>query len=143
MELRDELLQKRAFPWRRIFGVLPLMLLLALLSCEKEPGKGGLASIQGKVYGYDKNAAGIVHDSGYAGGFKVYLSYGDNDWVDDTETTSPTGDYCFSGLQKGTYRVFMYSECDSCLFNQVYFEQAAEITETRQKAVLPEFVIYK
>lgn len=123
--------------------VLPLITTILVVACEKEPGKGGLASVQGKVYGYDQNAFGIVHDSGYAGGFKVYISYGENDWVDGTETTSPTGDYCFKGLQKGLYRVAVYSRCDTCLFNQVYFEQSAEITETKQKAVLPDFVIYK
>jgi hypothetical protein len=121
----------------------PLLVASMLVSCEKEPGKGGLASIQGKVYGYDLNAQGILHDSGYAGGFKVYMSYGDNDWVDASETTSPTGDYCFKGLQKGVYRLAIYSKCDSCLFNQRYFEQAAEIKETRQIAVLPDFVVYK
>ncbi len=124
-------------------AMMPLLLLLLAFACEKEPGKGGLASIQGKVYGYDINAVGVVHDSGYAGGFKVYLSYGENDWVDASETTSPTGDYCFKGLQKGVYRLAIYSECDTCLFNQVYFEQFAEITETRQQAVVPDFVIYK
>ena len=131
-------------PFRLLMAlVFPLISTILLVSCEKEPGKGGLASIQGKVYGYDVNALGIVHDSGYAGGFKVYMSYGDNDWVDASETTSPTGDYCFKGLQKGVYRLAVYSECDTCLFNQVYFEQAAEITETKQKAVLPDFVIYE
>src|SRR5688572_2353761 len=117
---------------------LPLLVVTILASCEKEPGKGGLATIQGRVWGRDINAAGMVHDSGYAGGFKIYLSYGDNSWVDETETTSPTGDYAFQGLQKGTYRLYMYSECDTCLFNQVYVEQSAEITETKQVAVLPD-----
>jgi hypothetical protein len=128
---------------RNLGLLLPLLVVVLLASCEKEPGEGGLATIQGRVWGRDINVAGVVHDSGWAGGFKVYLSYGDNTWVDETETTSPTGDYAFQGLQKGTYRLYMYSECDSCLFNQVYVEQSAEITGTRQVAVLPDFIVYK
>jgi hypothetical protein len=123
--------------------LLPLVVGLLLAACEKEPGKGGLATISGKVYGYDINQAGVIHDSGYAGGYKVYLSYGDNEWTDDTETTSPEGGYAFKGLQKGDYRLFVYSECDSCLFNQRVFEQEVEISETRQTAVVPDFVILK
>lgn len=128
---------------RRLWFFVPLLLVTLLASCEKEPGKGGLATIQGKVWGRDINQQGVVHDSGYAGGYKVYLAYGDNAWVDETETTSPTGDYAFKGLQKGSYRLFVYSECDSCLFNQEYSEQATEITESKQVAVLPDFLIYK
>ena len=120
-----------------------LFLAVVLVACEKEPGRGGLATIQGKVFGRDINQLGVVHDSGYGGNFKVLLSYGDNSWIDETETTSPTGDYAFRGLQKGTYRLFVYSECDSCLFNESYTEQAVEITETRQVAVLPDFITYK
>jgi hypothetical protein len=132
-----------SFKRRLSVAFVALSLLLVLASCEKEPGKGGLASIQGKVYGYDINPAGVVHDSGYAGGFKVYISYGDHDYTDASETTSPTGDYAFNGLQKGTYTLSVYSKCDTCLFNQVYFQQSAEITETRQVATMPNFVIYK
>lgn len=120
-----------------------LLVAILLSGCEKEPGKGGLCTIQGKVYGYDINQLGVIHDSGYAGGYKVYLSYGDNEWTDASETTSPEGGYAFQGLQKGNYRLFVYSECDSCLFNQEVFEQEVELTKSRQVAVLPDFVIFK
>lgn len=119
-----------------------LMLAVLVVACEKEPGKGGLATITGKVWGRDINANGFLHDSGYAGGVKVYISYGDHDWVDASETTSPSGDYAFQGLQKGSYRIFAWSQCDSCLFNQEVREQFVEITKTRQVAVLQDFIVY-
>ena len=119
-----------------------LLMVVVAVACEKEPGKGGLATISGKVWGRDINANGFLHDSGYAGAVKVYISYGDHEWVDASETTSPTGDYAFQGLQKGDYRIFVWSQCDSCLFNQEVREQFVEIKETRQVAVLPDFVIY-
>lgn len=128
---------------RRWLGWAALLLLvLVAVACEKEPGKGGLATITGKVWGRDINQNGFLHDSGYVGGVKVYISYGDNSWVDGSETTSPTGDYAFKGLQKGTYRLVVWAQCDSCLFNQDYSEQVVEITETRQVAVLPDFITY-
>lgn len=127
----------------RMLWALGLLVGLLMLGCEKEPGKGGLATITGKVYGYDINQAGVVHDSGYAAGFKVYLAYGDNEWTDATENTSPEGGYVFQGLQKGDYRLWVFSECDTCLFNQRIFQQEVEITETRQVAVVPDFVILK
>ena len=119
-----------------------LLMVVVAVACEKEPGKGGLATISGKVWGRDINANGFLHDSGYAGAVKVYISYGDHEWVDASETTSPSGDFAFQGLQKGDYRVFVWSQCDSCLFNQEVREQFVEIKETRQVAVLPDFVIY-
>ncbi|MFN8396620.1 MAG: SdrD B-like domain-containing protein, partial [Bacteroidia bacterium] len=84
-----------------------LLMVVVAVACEKEPGKGGLATISGKVWGRDINANGFLHDSGYAGAVKVYISYGDHEWVDASETTSPTGDYAFQGLQKGDYRIFV------------------------------------
>lgn len=121
--------------------VLPLLALMLLAACEKEPGKGGLATIKGKVYVWDVNALGQVHDSGYGGGVKVMLSYGANEWVDQSNSTSPDGTYAFQGLQKGTYRVQIFSRCDTCLLNQETFALDVEITETRQVATLPDFKI--
>lgn len=129
-------------PQRWLGWVVLLALVVLVGSCEKEPGKGGLGTITGKVWARDINPSGVVHDSGYAGGVKVYISYGDHDWVDASETTSPTGDYAFQGLQKGGYKVFVWSQCDSCLLNQEVREANIELTETRQVATLPDFVIY-
>ena len=122
---------------------LSFLLLMILVSCQKEPGKGGLATITGKVYTRDVNAFGQVHDSGYGGGIKVFLSYGSNTWVDESETTSETGEYRFKGLQKCDYRVVTYSRCDTCLLNQRPMEQAVLISKTKDAAFLPDFQIYK
>lgn len=134
--------QGAAKPWATaVAGVL--LALLVLVACEKEPGKGGLASIQGKVWGRDINQAGVVHDSGYVGDQDVYIAYGDHTWSDADEVTAPSGDYCFSGLNKGLYRIWVYSECDSCLFNQESFSMEVEITENKETVTLPDFVVYK
>ncbi len=99
--------------------------------------------IQGKVYIRDINSQGIVHDSGYGGDIQVDISYGSNTWVDASNRTSATGEYAFDGLQKGEYVITVYSRCDSCLLNQFDVQQAVEIKETKQVAVLPDFVVFR
>ena len=124
----------------------PLIALLALvaslfIACEKDAGEGGLGTIRGRVYGYDYNTAGILHDSGYVGGIRVYISYGDHTWVDDDVRTSASGEYAFQGLHEGNYSLFVISECDSCNFNQAYVTQHATLESEDQDLVLPDFII--
>lgn len=120
-----------------LFGLVAL----TMASCEKEPGKGGLASISGKVFGLDYNSNGVLHDSGYVGDVRVYISYGGGTVADDDTRSSYTGEYSFKGLQKGKYKLWVFSECPSCNFNIEPIVQEVEITETRQEAYLPDFVV--
>ncbi|MBX7182844.1 MAG: carboxypeptidase-like regulatory domain-containing protein [Bacteroidia bacterium] len=115
---------------------------ICLQACKKEAGEGGLASIKGKVYGYDINSYGVLVDSGYVGDYRVSISYGDHAWFDDDTRTSPSGDFVFQGLQKGRYRLTVYSQCDTCAFNQTYSEQWAEISTAKQEVEVPDFVIF-
>lgn len=110
-------------------------------SCEKDPGQGGLASISGKVYGYDYNNVNVLLDSGYVGDTRVYIAYGGGTVADDDVRTSYTGEYSFKGLQKGLYSIWVFTKCDTCAFNLSAVVQQVEITETRQEAVLPDFII--
>lgn len=112
-----------------------------LTSCSKEVGDGGLATIQGKVYGNDINPEGQIKGSGYLGDARVYISYGESNFVDNETRTSYSGDFRFENLTKGSYTIFVYSQCNSCLFNQEVVIQKAEITETKQVVILPDFVI--
>lgn len=110
-------------------------------SCAKQEGDGGLASIRGKVFGYDTNSEGIVKDSAYLGDAKVYLSYGDHAWFDDQATTSSTGDYAFNGLNIGNYTITVYSECAQCIFNQKAIVVQTSITEAKEIKVLADIKI--
>ena len=115
---------------------------LSLTSCSKEPGEGGSSSISGKVFGYDINTAGVITDSAYAGDYRVFISYGDEGTADNDIRTSYTGDYSFKGLQKGKYCVYVFSQCDTCVFNQNYLTQVVEITKNNQEIALPDFKIF-
>jgi hypothetical protein len=112
-----------------------------IISCTKEEGKGGLAIIRGKVFGYDINTEEIITDSGYVANYDVFISYGDNTWVDDRTLTSPSGEYRFDGLTPGQYTLYVYSQCNSCLFNQETFIQTVEIKEAKETVTLPDFKI--
>lgn len=123
--------------------LLPIsFVLLILSSCSKEPGEGGSSSISGKVFGYDVNTSGVITDSAYAGDYRVYISYGDAGTADNDIRTSYTGDFSFNGLRKGKYCVYVFSQCDTCVFNQNYITQVVEITKNKQHVVLPDFKIF-
>jgi hypothetical protein len=124
------------------FSLLSILSLFTLISCSKEAGEGGSASISGKVFGYDVNTSGVITDSAYAGDYRVYISYGDNSAADNDVRTSYSGDYTFKGLRKGNYKVYVFSQCDTCVFNQNYLVQDVEITSNKQDLILPDFVIY-
>lgn len=106
-------------------------------SCEKVPGDGGLATVKGKVLSYRFDNDGVLVDSSYAGGVRVYISYGDNTWVDDDVRTSHTGEYAFEWLQKGDYTIWVISDCPTCPENQqedilkVSVDERKETVETR------------
>jgi hypothetical protein len=111
-------------------------------SCKKEAGEGGSGKISGKLYGYDINTAGLVTDSGYAGGYRVYISYGEEGNANNDVRTSYNGQYVFSGLKKGTYTVFTYSQCDTCLFNQKTVKQTVTLKSNKEEAMLPDLIIF-
>jgi hypothetical protein len=115
---------------------------LFVSSCAKEAGEGGSSTLKGRVYGYDINTSGIVTDSAAVQDARVFISYGDNTTVDDDTWSSFTGEYAFRGLQKGTYTIFVYSQCNDCPFNQEVKKQVVEITEKNQEVMVPDLVIF-
>lgn len=111
------------------------------MSCKKDVGPGGTSKIVGRVFGYDINNSGIVLDSAYLGDVRVYLSYGDNSWPDTDERTSNTGHFAFQGLQKGKYRVFVFTKCVTCPFEQDVVEQFVEIKKDGETVTLSDMKI--
>ncbi len=97
-----------------ITAIALLISLSGISSCQKLPGDGGLATIHGKVFGYNINNFGLVTDSGYIAETKVYLAYGDHTWVDQDVNTSYTGEYAFPYLHTGDYTVWVINKCDTC-----------------------------
>lgn len=88
---------------------------LLLVSCNKDEGVGGSATVQGKVYkvihaddDYDLSADTVV-----AAKQDVFIVYGDEGFVGDDVETGSDGGYQFRYLTAGDYTIYAYSELAS------------------------------
>ena len=86
-------------------------MLLIFSSCKKDAGIGGTSSIKGKVYAtyFDKTFY-TVKDSAYAPGVEVYIIYGGQSTFGSHQKTAYDGTYEFKYLQKGSYKIYAYSQ---------------------------------
>jgi hypothetical protein len=128
---------------KKIISLISFISLISLIapSCNKGPGEGGRASITGKVYAVNYNAAmTIPTDSGYIGGQKVFIIYGDETAVGDNQDTNPDGSYEFQFLRKGKYKVYVYTKVKQNHLDSAVI-QNVEITERKQTVTLPDFRI--
>ncbi len=121
---------------------MPVLLCFTFfISCTKQAGEGGLASISGKVYGHDYDKQGNLKAEGYMGEVRVYISVeGSSELLDDVRTRYD-GSYEFPFLRKGNYQLWVYTQCDSCLNDMMPILQNARITEKKQRLVMPDFHI--
>ncbi len=111
---------------KKILGFM-LVLILALSSCSHDEGYGGLATIQGKVYGKNYNSHGVLVSEGYRGDVKVYIAkHGETAYFDNMNST-PDGSFKFENLYKGTYDIWVYGDCDYCDWDQVYTLVTVEV----------------
>jgi len=116
-------------------------MLLVFASCQIEEGKGGRATIQGKVFVDDFNQEGMLIVSDYVGDWDVFIIYGDSGVVDDATVTNFDGSYEFEYLYEGNYTVYAYSKCNSCANNIEPISLDVEITEADQVLVLPDLKV--
>lgn len=114
---------------------------ITLSACEKEEGEGGRALITGRVLVQEFSDAGNLTAEYYAADEQVYIIYGDGSTHDDNMRSSFDGSYRFEYLRKGTYTIFVYSECPSCPSGDEAIQ--AEVTISSNKAVVevPDIVI--
>lgn len=120
-----------------------LLAAVFLAACEKEPGEGGLATIQGKIWGRDLDNDGFVKTEGYLGGERVYIGVADGSRTDYFETarSSYDGTYTFPFLRKGDYRVWVFSRCDTCALEDTVRLQTVTIRERKETVTLPDMTV--
>ena len=107
--MKSEFLSSVFKQWAVFFLVLTLF-----TSCKKDPGKGGTASIQGKVWVRQYDSFFSTLDFSYwAQDENVYIIYGDNLGYSDNTSTDFEGNFFFPNLYKGSYRIFTYSSDSS------------------------------
>jgi hypothetical protein len=122
----------------KIPGIIVMISMIA--SCSKPAGQGGTSTIEGTVIVQVIDNQGGVFDEYGAQEADVYLTYGDNEIYDDRMNTHYDGRYKFEYLHKGTYRVYAYTECDTCPSKKQPVETSVEITRNNSLVEAP--VIY-
>ena len=91
-----------------LFGILCML----VISCQKEAGMGGTASIKGKIFIQELNSLGNIKAEYYAPEEDVYIIYGDDDFYGERLRTHFDGSFKFEFLHPGDYQIYAYSECD-------------------------------
>ncbi len=97
------------------FLLLPIISLLLLSSCKKVEGEGGTSTIKGKIIENRYSSVGSIIATYDAADQNVYIIYGDGStYFDDKIATSYDGTFEFRYLQKGSYTIFVYEDCNTC-----------------------------
>jgi hypothetical protein len=137
---------------KQLITYIQILLLTAIasysVSCKKNPGPGGQATVMGKVYAYDfDNTYTYMLSKGYREGEKVYIVYGENQSVGNNMVTSIGGTFEFKYLNKGHYKVFANSVDTSFKFKGNNAENPVikefDIKDFKQKIVLDDIIINK
>ena len=101
------------------------------------------ATLVGKVYVQDYNGAGQLVDEYYAPDERVFIIYGQDTVYGDEMRTHFDGTFRFQHLYKGDYRVFAYSECDTCSAPEVPVMVSATFTKNQETITTADIVIRK
>jgi hypothetical protein len=125
----------------RFYFLAILSVFILNMACKKGPGVGGRATITGKVYARNFSSSFVQNDSGYLGGQKVYIKYGDDPGVGDDVETDLNGTYSFDYLREGKYTVYVYSKQLINNLLDISVTQTVEITKKKEEKVLPDFDI--
>ncbi len=101
------------------------ILIITSLSCSKDEGVGGTATIRGKVITEDYNDDfSLFLSRRNAAEEDVYIIYGEDKTFGDRLETSYDGSFEFRYLLPGNYRIFIYSEdsTSKLLYDTIVFK---------------------
>jgi hypothetical protein len=116
--------------------LLLLFCSLAIFSCKKEEGDGGMATIKGNVWvrDWDKNFNLMMYE--HPGlDEDVFIVYGDQTGYGDKVSTDLNGNFEFKYLRKGTYTIYALSDTlqsANVSYNQFPVAVKVEISEKKQ-----------
>ena len=99
---------------RLSYWLVAILCVVLCISCEKEPGEGGRASISGKIYVEEYNGdCSQLRDEYYGINERVFIIAGDDPSYFEDVRTGPDGTFWFQYLRKGKYQVYALSDnCD-------------------------------
>lgn len=127
----------------KIILTLFCVVLSFIFSCKKEAGKGGDATIFGKVLIKDYNSTyTVLQDTYYAQEADVYIIYGNNRSFGDRVRTNYDGTFEFKYLRTGTYTVYAYSKDTTAQTNALIpVIRTVEITKKSQDVEVNEIEV--
>ena len=123
--------------------ILIILLTVVVQSCKKEEGQGGKATIEGKLYNnlYDPNGKFLKKEE--ARDVDVYIIYGDNTVYGENSNSHSDGSYNFKYLRKGNYKLFAYSDCNSCASGVEAKEVEVEIKDKKEVVTASDIELVK
>jgi hypothetical protein len=124
-----------------------MLILIALLfaSCKKQAGEGGTSSIKGKIWVEDWNTAFTIKNGEYAGADEdVYIIYGDDISYGEKTKANYNGEFEFKYLQKGNYKIYVYSKDKSfeSPSGETSIVREISITKNKQTVDMETITIY-
>ncbi len=136
---------------RKYIFTIGIGALLLFSQCQKEAGDGGLATIKGVI---STEYRLVLSDSSTKVGEllpstdqEVYIVYGDNISPDDKVVTNYEGAFSFTGLRKGDYTIYTYSQNTAATaaasFTNMAVVTKVKITERNQVKELDPIIIYE
>ncbi len=129
---------------RRLIWLFGLAIATLTISCEKDPGEGGRASISGKVWVEEYNGnCTELRGSYYGVDEEVYIIAGDDPSYFERVRTGPDGTFWFRYLREGDYRVYAISENCVPFSGDEAVEIAVEIKEKKQEFVTEDIVVIR
>lgn len=128
-----------------LFGI---SLVFALGSCKKVEGEGGSSTIKGSIIAkIDDGFGGDATNGGYPPAEEdVYIIYGGDSgetFYDDDTKTSYDGTFEFKYLEKGTYRIFVYSKNNNVWGKKEVVIREVVIDKKKQTVEMDPIVIWK
>jgi hypothetical protein len=119
--------------------------------CQKEAGEGGLATIKGMVNKEFRNVLNnpstALDEQIPAADQEVYIVYGDHISPDEKVVTNYKGEFSFTGLRKGDYTIYTYSQDTSATqtaaLSPMSIVISAKVTERDQVKELDPMVVYE
>ena len=114
----------------KILLIIFLLAIIFLVSCKKEPGIGGDASIRGKVYvkHYNPQFSHLLGEY-YGPDIYVYIIYGNNISYGSRIKSTYEGAFEFKYLYEGDYKVYAYSKDSSAVVNGLVRPDSAVVRQ--------------
>jgi hypothetical protein len=118
-------------------------ILLTLISCKKEEGTGGSSTISGTVEETSvSEVSGAEIENYSAKGKRVFIVYGDDEIQSDDTRTNYDGKFEFPFLNKGDYKIYVFSDC-SCPGGEEAVFKTITITGKNQTVYTEDISIVK